>query len=162
MMNYFKYYLWLFVSVIMATSCSDDDSFTTSSNNLLTFSVDTIRMDTVFSKVPTSRRSLWVYNKSGDGIRCTSVRLVNGNRSGFRVNVDGTYLGKESGYQTSDVEIRNKDSIFINIELTSPQNNKIGPQYMEDDLVFVLESEWSRRLILMPIPGMLILSETFV
>lgn len=60
----------------MATSCSDDDSFTTSSNNLLTFSVDTIRMDTVFSKVPTSRRSLWVYNKSGDGIRCTSVRLV--------------------------------------------------------------------------------------
>ena len=140
MMNYFKYYLWLFVSVIMATSCSDDDSFTTSSNNLLTFSVDTIRMDTVFSKVPTSRRSLWVYNKSGDGIRCTSVRLVNGNRSGFRVNVDGTYLGKESGYQTSDVEIRNKDSIFINIELTSPQNNKIGPQYMEDDLVFVLES----------------------
>lgn len=140
MMNYFKYYLWLFVSVIMATSCSDDDSFTTSSNNLLTFSVDTIRMDTVFSKVPTSRRSLWVYNKSGDGIRCTSVRLVNGNRSGFRVNVDGTYLGKESGYQTSDVEIRNKDSIFINIELTSPQNNKIGPQYMEDNLVFVLES----------------------
>lgn len=124
----------------MATSCSDDDSFTTSSNNLLTFSVDTIRMDTVFSKVPTSRRSLWVYNKSGDGIRCTSVRLVNGNRSGFRVNVDGTYLGKESGYQTSDVEIRNKDSIFINIELTSPQNNKIGPQYMEDNLVFVLES----------------------
>lgn len=121
-------------------ACSDDDSFTMSPNNLLTFSADTIRMDTVFSRVPTSRRSFWVYNKSGDGIRCLNVRLANGNQSGFRVNVDGTYLGRESGFQTSNVEVRNKDSIFVNVELTSAQTNKLGPQYMEDNLVFQLES----------------------
>lgn len=139
-MKYIKKILFIAAAVILAASCSDDDSFTTSPNNLLTFSTDTIRMDTVFSRVPTSRRSLWIYNKSGDGIRCTSVRLANGAQSGFRVNVDGTYLSKESGYQTSDVEIRKKDSIFVNIELTSPRNNKIGPVFMEDNLVFTLES----------------------
>lgn len=122
------------------SACTDDDSFTTSPDRLLTFSADTVRMDTVFSTVPTSRKYFWVYNKSGDGIRCSSVRLANGNQSGFRVNVDGTYLGKESGFQTTGVEIRNKDSIFVNIELTSPRNNKSGPQLMEDDLVFRLES----------------------
>ena len=139
-MNYIKNYIWIFIVALMAASCSDDDSFTTSPNKLLTFSSDTIRMDTVFSKVPTSRRSLWVFNKSGDGIRCTSVRLANGSMSGFRVNVDGVYLSKDAGFQTTDVEIRNKDSIFVNIELTSPRNNKIGPQFMEDNLVFMLES----------------------
>lgn len=134
-----KYYIIL-IALVAMISCTDDDSFTTSPNNLLTFSSDTIRMDTVFSRVPTSRRSLWIYNKSGDGIRCAKVKLANGGSSGFRVNVDGIYLGKETNYQTSDIEIRNKDSIFVNVELTSRQNNKTTPQFMEDNLVFVLES----------------------
>ncbi len=139
-MNRIKKYIWIIVAVLLAASCTDDDSFTTSPDKLLTFSADTVRMDTVFSRVPTSRKSLWVYNKSGDGIRLTNVRLENGSRSGFRINVDGTYLGNETGYQTTDVEIRNKDSVFVNIELTARQNGKMGPQYMEDNLVFKLES----------------------
>lgn len=127
-------------------ACSDDDSFTTSPNNLLTFSADTIRMDTVFSRVPTSRKYFWVYNKSGDGIRCSNVRLANGNLSGFRVNVDGTYLSKESGFQTNDLEIRNKDSVFVNVELTSPLTNQLDPQLIEDDLVFRLESGVEQKI----------------
>ena len=143
-LSYLMKHLTKYITIIMAifamTGCTDDDSFTTLPNHVLTFSTDTIRMDTVFSRVPTSRRYFWVYNKSGDGIRCTKVRLSNGSRSGFRVNVDGTYLSMESGYQTSDVEIRNKDSIFVNVELTSPLNHASTPQLLEDDLVFTLES----------------------
>ncbi len=145
-MKYIKTIFYVAAVILLAASCSDDDSFSNSPNNLLTFSSDTIKMDTVFSKVPTSRKSLWVYNKSGDGIRCTNVRLANGERSGFRINVDGTYLSKESGFQTTDVEIRNKDSIFVNIELTSPRNNKIGPVFMEDNLVFTLESGVEQKI----------------
>ena len=62
MKNINKYYIIL-IALVAMISCTDDDSFTTSPNNLLTFSSDTIRMDTVFSRVPTSRRSLWIYNK---------------------------------------------------------------------------------------------------
>ena len=126
--------------VIATAGCTDDDSFTTRTDHMLTFAQDTVSMDTVFSRVPTSRKSFWIYNKSGDGIRCTNVRLANGNQSGFRVNIDGTYLGEESGYQISDLEIRRNDSVFVNLELTARDNNKIGPQYMEDNLVFQLES----------------------
>lgn len=139
-MKRIRKYIWLAAAVFLLAGCSDDDSFSASRDNLLTFSVDTIRMDTVFSRVPSSRRSLWVYNNSGSGIRCSSVRLANGSRSGFRINVDGEYLGSESSYQATGVEVRDKDSIFVNIELTSLQNNKIGPQFMEDNLVFALES----------------------
>lgn len=127
-------------------ACTDDDSFSKSSFDILTFSNDTICMDTVFSTVPTSTRTFWVYNKSGDGIRCSKVRLAAGNQSGFRVNVDGEYLSPLSGYQVSDVEIRNKDSVRVFVELTSPENKKDGPQFIEDELIFSLESGVEQRV----------------
>ena len=120
--------------------CTDDDSFTTSTANTLIFSTDSVKMDTVFSTVPTPTRTFWVYNRSGDGIRCTNIRLTNGNQTGFRVNVDGEYLSPESGFKVSNVEIRDKDSIRVFVELTSPVNGKEGPQPLEDNLVFLLES----------------------
>lgn len=134
------YTLFLFAFVSMQISCVDDDSFTSSTSNRLSFSTDTVKMDTVFSHVPTSTKTFWVYNKSGDGIRCTNVRLENGNQTGFRVNVDGSYLGESSGFQVNDIEVRNKDSIRVFVELTSPYNYKDVPQRLEDNLVFSLES----------------------
>lgn len=128
------------VCMMVTAACTDDDSFSTSPSHLLTFSTDTVRMDTVFSTVPTSTRTFWVYNRSGDGIRCVNVRLANGNQTGFRVNVDGEYLSPTAGYQVLGVEVRNNDSIRVFVELTSPTNGKDGPQLLEDDLVFALES----------------------
>lgn len=121
-------------------ACTDDDSFSASRANVLTFSSDTITFDTLFSRVPTATRTFWVYNHSGDGIRCASVRLENGNQTGFRVNVDGIYLGSSQGYQTNEIEIRDKDSIRVFVELTSPNTNAATPQLIQDNLVFTLES----------------------
>jgi hypothetical protein len=128
------------LAAMLLLSCSDNESFTTSPSNRLTFSVDTVMLDTVFSRVPSSTRTFWVFNHSGDGIRCSNVRLQQGNQTGFRVNVDGIYLGATEGYQTSDIELRNKDSLRVFVELTSPMNNHTDPQLLEDNLVFTLES----------------------
>lgn len=128
------------IGIAIFASCDDDDSFSASPGNLLTFSTDTIRLDTVFSTVPTPTKTFWVYNNSGDGIRCTGVRLEQGNQTGFRVNVDGEYLGQSSGYQVSNVEIRNKDSIRVFVELTSPKNYKDKPTLVSDNIIFLLES----------------------
>lgn len=129
-------------------SCADDDSFTLSSSKLLTLSVDTINMDTVFSTIPTSTQSFWIYNHSGDGIRCSSVRLTRGNQSGFRVNVDGIYLGDANGYQTTDIEVRDGDSIRVFVELTSKRNGRETPILVEDDLLFSLESGAEQHVVL--------------
>lgn len=136
------------LSVSLLTACMDDDTFSLSPSNILTFSTDTVRMDTVFSRVPSSTRKLWVYNRSGDGIRCVNVRQANGNQTGFRVNVDGVYLSPTAGFQTSDVEIRKNDSICVFVELTSPENGAEGPQWHEDELVFRLESGVEQRVSL--------------
>lgn len=132
--------LFLLLAWAGLAACSDDDSFTTASTHQLTFSQDTLSLGTVFSTVPSAARSFWVYNRSGDGLRCTSVRLENGGSSGFRVNVDGQYLSAQQGYAVSDVEIRNKDSVRVFVELTSKNNNSIDPQRLTDNLVFTLES----------------------
>lgn len=121
-------------------ACTDDDKFTQSPSNRLTFSTDSVKLDTVFSNVPSARRDFWVYNRSGDGIRCTNIRLERGNQSGFRVNVDGTYLGASVGYQTNQVEVRNKDSIRVFVEVTTPTQNADVPKLVEDNLLFTLES----------------------
>ncbi len=128
------------MALVTLAACKDDDSFTVSTANLLTFSTDTVKIDTVFSNVPTATRSFWVYNRSGDGLRCRTVRLANGASTGYRVNVDGQYLATSADYTVSGIEIRHKDSIRVFVELTSPENGQTEPQLSTDDLVFTLES----------------------
>ena len=135
-----RIFLYLIICIGVLAACSDDDTFTTSRSNLLTFSVDTVKMDTVFSTVGSSTYTFWVYNYSGDGIRLSSVRLKNGNQTGFRVNVDGSYLDNLMGSVVTDLEVRQGDSIRVFVELTAAENNQDGPQLVEDDLLFLLES----------------------
>ncbi len=129
-----------FLITFSMLSCADDDDFSLSTGNLLTFSADTVSLDTVFSRVPTATKSFWVYNKSGSGIRCSNVRLEKGNQTGFRVNVDGSFLGASDGYMVNGIEIRNRDSVRVFVELTSPTNNKDVPTLLTENLVFNLES----------------------
>ena len=135
-----RIFLYLIIYIGVLTACSENDSFTTSRFNLLTFSTDTVKMDTVFSTIGSSTYTFWVYNYSGDGIRLNTVRLRNGNQTGFRVNVDGSYLDNQMGAIVNDLEVRKGDSIRVFVELTAAENLKEEPQLIEDDLVFSLES----------------------
>ena len=124
----------------------DDEDFSVSKSDLLTFSTDTVKLDTTFSNVPTPTKTMWVYNRSGKDIRCNTVMLEGGNQYGFRVNVDGTFLSPTAGYRTQDVEIRKGDSIRVFVELTSVQQGADEPQLVEDNLVFNLQSGAQQKL----------------
>ena len=117
-------------------ACTDDDTFSTSRSNVLSFSVDTLKMDTLFSTVPSSTYTFWVKNNSNDGIRIQTVRLERGTQSGFRVNVDGSYLDPVG----TNFEVRKGDSLRVFIEVTTRDNGIDGPQLVEDNLLFTLES----------------------
>ncbi len=121
---------------VLLTACSDNDSFTRDSSARLSFTQDTVRLDTMFSGVPSVTHTFWVHNYAADGIRVSTVRLERGNQSGFRVNVDGTFLNPVA----QDVEIRKGDSLRVFVEITSHENGKTVPQLVEDNLLFTLES----------------------
>lgn len=135
-----RHFFYILAVVAALIGCSENDSFTTSRGALLTFSSDTVKMDTVFTGIGSSTYSFWVYNHSGDGIRLNSVRLRNGNQTGFRVNIDGSFLDNSMGSSVNDLEIRKDDSLRVFVELTAPERHQLDPQLVEDHLVFVLES----------------------
>ncbi|MBR1933961.1 MAG: right-handed parallel beta-helix repeat-containing protein [Prevotella sp.] len=140
-----RIFLFLLMAAAIA-ACSDNDSFTTSTSARLTFSADTVKMDTVFSTIGSSTYTFWVYNQGDDGIRLQSVRLGQGNQTGFRVNVDGSYLDNSTGAVAVGLEVRGGDSLRVFVELTAPENMQQEAQLVEDDLLFQLESGVVQRV----------------
>ena len=139
----------LFALVITISSCDDNDSFSTSPNNILTISNEALSLDTVFSKVPSASKKVMVYNRSGDGIRIQSIQQLKGaDKTGFRVNVNGVNITPEENNTISmPMELRNGDSLRVWVELTSlKENGTVKPQPLTDDICFNLESGRQQKI----------------
>lgn len=130
----------------MTIACADDDNFSTSSALHLSFSSDTVSLDTLFSRTPSATYTFWVRNNNDEGLRIADIHLSRRNQTGFRVNVDGSYLDNSLGSQVNDIEIRRNDSILVFVEFTSSQASNPEPTMVEDDLVFVLESGLQQKV----------------
>lgn len=113
----FVYVLGLLCSLIFWSSCRNDFETVPSSGNL-TFSKDTVYLDTVFSNIGSSTYTLKVYNNSKEDIHIPQIKLGQGELSSYRLNVDGM-----SGKSFHNVEILARDSIFIFIETTFDINS---------------------------------------
>jgi len=135
----------LIIAAIMV-ACADNDDFSTASGLRLTLPADTVELDTVFSRTASSTYTFWVHNENSSGIRLTNVKLAKGNQTGFRVNVDGSYLDNSNGSQVSDLEIRSKDSLLVFVELTASETRQTEPQLVEDNLVFTMESGAQQKI----------------
>lgn len=129
-------------------ACDDSDTFTLDRSSLLSFSTDTIKFDTVISTIGSSTRQLIVYNRNPEGLRIVTARMKKGSSTPFRVNVDGSYLERESGARAFDFEVRTGDSIRVFAEVTMPEKGQDEPTAMEDTLIFTLESGVEQGVIL--------------
>ena len=131
-MKAMRYFILTLVALIslMAASCIDD-AMTTSPNDVLTFSRDTVNFDTVFTDLGTPTARLIVHNRAGKGINISSIKFKRSDTE-FRLNVDGV-----SGSEFHDVEIRAKDSIFVFIECFIPESEGNEPHLVADDLEFI-------------------------
>lgn len=107
------------------------DSFTTSPNDILAFSADTLSFDTVFTDLGTPTARLKVYNRASKSINIASIRFRQSD-SPFTLNVDG-----QSGTVFSNVEIRPNDSIFLFVECYIAETAGNTPFLVEDMLDFV-------------------------
>lgn len=101
---------------ITVSSCRQDFVFTASKGNL-TFSKDTIYLDTVFTNIGSSTYTLKVYNKSSSDIKIPTIQLGKGQASKYRMTVDG--MTGENNRVFHDVELLAKDSLYIFIETTA-------------------------------------------
>ena len=136
-------------------SCRPDDVFITDAGAKLEFSVDTLRFDTVFTKLGSATRSFKIYNRNNHPIRISSIRVEGKPGAFFRINVDGI-----PGNNQSDVEIGARDSIYLFAEVTVDPDapESVSPFVIEDYVVFetngntqkVLLEAWGQNAIYLP------------
>ena len=122
--------LLLPLTIILA-GCINDE-FTTSPNDVLTFSVDTVAFDTVITGDGTPTKQFVVYNRSKKQINISSIRVAGESEGHFFLNVDGT-----KGEVINDIEIRGEDSIFVFVESRLDPTGKIEPIEIKDHIEFV-------------------------
>jgi hypothetical protein len=126
-----RYFITVVICLVLisVSSCRKDFS-TISSFGKLTFSKDTVFLDTVFTNIGSSTYNLKVYNKSNNAITIPSISLENGNASNYRISVDGIPSGN-----FKNIDILAKDSLFIFVETTIDYTSVSNPLYT-DKIIF--------------------------
>ncbi|WP_339653740.1 hypothetical protein [uncultured Maribacter sp.] len=102
----------ILLCILWSASCRKNFEYTPSDGNL-SFSKDTVYLDTVFSSIGSSTYTLKVFNDTKDDIIIPNISLKNGPESFYRLNVDGV-----AGKEFNDIPIYAQDSLFILIETT--------------------------------------------
>ncbi len=122
--------VWVLALFVAITGSSCKKDVVVSDLGSLSFSVDTVLFDTVFTQRGTATRNFKVYNSSNKTLRITSISLANPN-SQFRINVDGV-----AGKSFTDVDILPNDSIFVFVEATIDPNGGNSPLIVTDSILF--------------------------
>lgn len=143
-MDKFRYITGIMAGIMLAilsVSCIED-GVTTSPSSQPAFSVDTLKMGTVFTDEVTTTHKFTVYNRHDKGIIISDIRMSGANGALFCLNVDGL-----SGSEFHDVEIRAKDSIFVMVEATLPVNDADLPVQIDANVDFVTNGVTSQIVV---------------
>lgn len=119
-------------SLVIVSSCAEDEDFSSDKELLLSFSSDTVSFDTVFASIGSATRKFKIYNPNNKSLIIQSVELMNPDVSGFRMNIDG-----EKGIKLSNLEILKKDSLYGFVEVTVDPTDSSNPILIRDSIKFV-------------------------
>ena len=142
MYNFFLKALLIVSVIFLWNSCDNEIDFEIN-DTLLTFSKDTVYLDTVFTNIGSSTYNLKVYNNSSKNILIPEIKLSNGENSFFRLNVDGIYnQDNDHGKSFENIELLANDSLYIFIETTIDINDIDTDQtsFLYDDKIEFLNS----------------------
>jgi len=150
------------VLVLLSMMSCEDDGIIKNEDAELVFSTDTLLFDTVFTTLGTATYSFKVYNQYLQSINISSIKLAGGEKSPYRLNIDG-----EMTNELTNLKISPGDSIFIFVELTVDPNGGNQPMIVQDSVIFVTNSNlqdvdlvaWGQDFI--PIDGEVITTETW-
>ncbi len=120
------------IFLLAGYSCKKNSTINPDSNLKLEFSADTVLFDTVFTSLGSATHELRIYNTHSDDLKISSIRLIGGDNSPFRFNLDG-----ESATEIYDKIIPANDSLFSFLRVTINPNDLNTPFIVEDELEFI-------------------------
>jgi hypothetical protein len=102
----------LIISFVLLFFSCRKDSFITSADARLSISADTLKYDTIFVTAGSTYRTFKIFNENNQKLRLSSLKLMGGSASVFKMNVDGI-----AGTQFSNLEINANDSIYVFVQV---------------------------------------------
>jgi hypothetical protein len=112
------------------TSCVNE-SISTDPLDRLSFSTDTLTIDTVFTSVGSVTRHFKIYNTHSSDIIIAHLDFKNPSQTTYKINVDGV-----SGTSFKDVRIPANDSLYIFVEATVDPTANTTLFFLDETLLF--------------------------
>lgn len=110
------------------TACKKD-SFITSPDAQVTITVDSLKYDTVFTTTGSITQSFKIINGNDQKLNISSVKLIGGSSSAYKINVDGIV-----GPEVSNIEVAANDSIYVFVSVVINQNMDNLPFIVQDSI----------------------------
>lgn len=92
-------------------------------------SADEIKFDTVFTTTGSITQSFKIFNDNDQKLRLSSIKLMGGNASYFKINADG-FIGPE----ISNIEIEANDSVYVFVSVSIDQSTATIPFIIQDSI----------------------------
>lgn len=121
-------FLIFLVAFFFFTSCKKDD-FITHENARVQFSADTLKFDTVFTTLGSTTRRMKIKNNNDQHLRFSSIRLMGGNNSPFKINVNGV-----AQPEVYNIEVAPQDSIYIYVTVNIESTSDFSPFLIRDSI----------------------------
>lgn len=134
MWHFFKNTFWLVLfclAWLLSQSCVRKPNYLDSGGRL-SFSVDTLLFDTVFTEAKSSTHRLWLHNEQAEFVS-VSVHLKHGDASSYDLSIDG-----KTGKHIDDIHIAPEDSTLVMVTMYADPT--------DDDIPFIVEDELIARL----------------
>ena len=118
--------------MLAGQACKKNNQINPDASLKLSFSTDTLLFDTVFTSLGSATHQLRIYNPNSDDLKISSIRLLGGESSPYRLNLDG-----ENNNEFYDKIIPANDSLFSFLRVTINPNDLNTPFVVEDELEFI-------------------------
>ncbi|MBC7946957.1 MAG: hypothetical protein H7Y42_03690 [Chitinophagaceae bacterium] len=101
----------ILAAVILLHACRKD-SFITAPDARVTITADTLKYDTVFTSSGSVTRFFKIVNENNQKLRLSSVKIMGGATSPFKMNVDGL-----ATQHATNIDIEANDSIYVFVQV---------------------------------------------
>jgi hypothetical protein len=119
----------LTISIFLLFFSCKKETFITSPDAQVTITADTLKYDTVFVTSGSVTQSFKIINENNQKLRLSSVKLMGGAGSVYKINVDGF-----AGPQVNDLEIEANDSLYVFVQVNVNQNANNLPFVIRDSV----------------------------
>jgi len=103
-----KPFLLISITIFFLISSCKKDTFITSADASIDFSSDSLYFDTVFTSAGSITGWVKVFNPNNQKLLLSGIRLMGGNNSSFKINIDGS-----AGIESNNIELAAHDSLYI-------------------------------------------------